>query len=88
MNICNMEVPLMKFLVLKKLTILNPLGNGLDINHNNNSEGNKMRIQFLDVKTTAEAIQQAPWAAKIIKVTGGFKAFESIDDYRMFLAQI
>jgi len=34
-----------------------------------------------------DAKRQAPWAAKIVKVEGGYKAFESIADYETWKRQ-
>ena len=28
-----------------------------------------------------------PWAAKIVKVSGGYIAFESVEDWRVWMAQ-
>lgn len=44
-----------------------------------------MRQAFIDsqetgVTTAQQAQEYAPWAAEIIEVEGGFKAFESSDD--------
>ncbi len=46
-----------------------------------------MRNQFIDVKTYYAAKKAAPWASKIIKVDGGYRAFESITDYCLFKNQ-
>lgn len=46
-----------------------------------------MRTEFLQVNTAAKARQLAPWAAKIVKVDGGFMAFESVIDYQRWRAQ-
>lgn len=46
-----------------------------------------MRTLFLEVKTKKQALKLAPWAAKIVKVEGGFKAFESITDYETWKNQ-
>ena len=46
-----------------------------------------MRQKFLEVSTAREARTLAPWAAKIVKVTGGYMAFESIADYQTWAAQ-
>ncbi len=35
----------------------------------------------------AQARDTAPWAAKIVKVDGGYMAFESIDDYNTWKRQ-
>lgn len=39
-----------------------------------------MRKQFIECKTRRTAARQAPWAAAIIKVDGGYLAFESAAD--------
>lgn len=39
------------------------------------------------VDTREEAEQQAPWAAVIVEVEGGFMAFESMDDYKTWESQ-
>jgi hypothetical protein len=31
--------------------------------------------------------RQCPWAAKIVKVHGGYMAFESIDDWKVWKSQ-
>jgi hypothetical protein len=41
----------------------------------------KMRVEFIEVKTLKAARAKAPWAAKIVRVEGGYMAFESISDY-------
>ncbi|MCK9597881.1 MAG: hypothetical protein M0R06_02500 [Sphaerochaeta sp.] len=46
-----------------------------------------MRKSFFDCATLAEAKKLAPWAAKIVRVDGGFLAFESPDDYRVWKNQ-
>ena len=46
-----------------------------------------MRVQTIDAKTAKQARQQAPWAAKIVKVDGGYKAFESLQDYKTWKNQ-
>lgn len=28
--------------------------------------------------------RQCPWAAKIVKVSGGYKAFESVEDWKVW----
>jgi hypothetical protein len=47
----------------------------------------KLRQQFIGVKTRKEAEQEATWAAKIVKVEGGYLAFESIADYKTWKNQ-
>lgn len=46
-----------------------------------------MRIEHINTKTAAQARKLAPWAAKIVKVSGGYRAFESIADYMTWKAQ-
>ena len=46
-----------------------------------------MRSQFIECKTRAIAARQCPWAAKIVKVEGGYRAFESIQDYNTWKNQ-
>jgi len=46
-----------------------------------------MRQQLIEVKTRKEAEQEAPWAAKIVKVEGGYLAFESMTDYETWKNQ-
>jgi len=46
-----------------------------------------MRREFVDCKTRATAKCRCPWAAVIIKAEGGYWAFESWDDYRLWKAQ-
>lgn len=40
-----------------------------------------MRTEFVEVETITEAEAACPWAAKIVEVEGGFRAFESIADF-------
>lgn len=45
-------------------------------------------IRFLEgVKTRKQATKIAPWAAVIVKVDGGYKAFESVDDFIVWSKQ-
>jgi hypothetical protein len=46
-----------------------------------------MRKSFLEVKTRAAAVKLAPWAAKIVKVEGGFMAFEFVTDWQAWKRQ-
>lgn len=46
-----------------------------------------MRTQFIECKTRRTAVRRAPWAAEIIKVSGGYMAFESIADAEAWKAQ-
>lgn len=40
-----------------------------------------MRVEFVQVNTRKEAEKQCPWAARIMKVEGGYRCFESVVDY-------
>jgi hypothetical protein len=46
-----------------------------------------MKTEFFEVCTETEAQELAPWAAVIVAVEGGYKAFESINDYETWLKQ-
>ncbi len=46
-----------------------------------------MRTEFIHAKTAAQARKLAPWAAKVIKVSGGYMAFESVSDYETWKRQ-
>lgn len=46
-----------------------------------------MRTLFIECDTREEAERAAPWAAVIVEVDGGFKAFESAADYERWEAQ-
>ena len=46
-----------------------------------------MRIEHINAKTAAQARKLSPWAAKVVKVCGGYRAFESIADYMTWKAQ-
>jgi len=46
-----------------------------------------MRSEFIICKTRKTAINRAPWASIIIKVDGGYLAFESITDYAVWKNQ-
>lgn len=37
--------------------------------------------------TFEEALKAAPWAAEVVVVDGGWKAFESMTDYEQWLRQ-
>ena len=49
-------------------------------------EGNTM-IEFVDTDDRRKAVRLMPWAAKIIKVEGGYKGFEFMADYKMWRSQ-
>ena len=40
-----------------------------------------MRQQFIETKTRKAAVEACPWADKILKVVGGYMAFETQEDY-------
>lgn len=46
-----------------------------------------MKQSLIECRTAAQAKQMAPWAAKIVKVDGGYMAFESISDYQTWKGQ-
>lgn len=46
-----------------------------------------MRTQFVQVDTRKQATSECPWAAKIVKVDGGYMCFESVTDYETWRAQ-
>lgn len=46
-----------------------------------------MRRQHLDCKTAKQARELAPWAAKIVKVEGGYLAFESLTEWSTWKGQ-
>lgn len=46
-----------------------------------------MRSAFIECRSRTTAGRRAPWAAIIIKVEGGFHAFESMTDYRIWRGQ-
>lgn len=46
-----------------------------------------MKKDLLIVKTKKDAMKKAPWACKIVKVTGGYMAFESWDDFETWKNQ-
>jgi hypothetical protein len=41
-----------------------------------------MRVEFIELKKRTSVNRIAPWACMIVKVEGGWMAFESIEDYR------
>lgn len=47
-----------------------------------------MRSEFIEANTLVEAEAAAPWAAEIIKVDGGYHAFESMADYDQWMRTI
>ncbi len=46
-----------------------------------------MRTEFIQAKTRKQAEKIAPYAAKIVKVEGGYRAFESLEDYKTWKNQ-
>lgn len=46
-----------------------------------------MAAQLILTDTRYEAKKAAPWAEKIVKVCGGYMAFESLEDYRIWKNQ-
>ena len=46
-----------------------------------------MRQEFVECKSRKTAVRKCPWAAKIVKVEGGYHAFESIEDWRIWKNQ-
>lgn len=46
-----------------------------------------MKIETSAAKTRKIAVKQMPWAAKVVKVDGGYKGFESVDDYQTWKRQ-
>lgn len=46
-----------------------------------------MKKETIQTESRKEAINQMPWAAKIVKVDGGYIGFESIVDYQIWQNQ-
>ena len=46
-----------------------------------------MKQQFVEAKNKKAAQAKCPWAEKIVKVTGGYRCFESAADYKIWKAQ-
>ena len=46
-----------------------------------------MRREFVQCKSLKTAKRRAPWACEYAKVFGGWIAFESVEDYRVWLNQ-
>jgi len=46
-----------------------------------------MRKALIEAKNRKEAKGKAPWASRIVKVEGGYMAFESIADYETWRKQ-
>jgi hypothetical protein len=47
-------------------------------------EGREMKKEFIECKSRSTAKRRAPWACKIVKVEGGFMAFESWEDFEVW----
>jgi len=47
-----------------------------------------VRREFIQVKTRRTAVKRAPWACWIVKVEGGYMAFESATDYKTWKNQV
>lgn len=46
-----------------------------------------MASRFIQANSKREAFEMAPDAAKLVKVCGGYMAFDSIDDYETWKKQ-
>ena len=46
-----------------------------------------MRIKFVECKERKTAWEKCPWASVVVKVEGGFMAFESHTDYSTWISQ-
>ncbi len=46
-----------------------------------------MKTETVTATSAKQARKLAPWAAKIVKVEGGYKAFESVTDYQTWRRQ-
>lgn len=46
-----------------------------------------MRQHIIECKTLRTAKRRAPWAAKLVKVYGGWMAFESVTDWEIWKNQ-
>ena len=46
-----------------------------------------MKIKFVMENKKIKAMEECPWASKIVKVQGGFLCFESITDYTIWKNQ-
>lgn len=46
-----------------------------------------MRKTFIEEKDRRKVIKLAPWAAKAIKVDGGYMVFESVEDWKIWSRQ-
>ena len=43
---------------------------------------------FKECPTREDVEKAAPWAAEIVEVDGGWAAFESVDEYNMWMRQL
>ena len=41
-----------------------------------------------ETMTRAQAVEALPWAAKVVKVDGGWMGFESVADYETWAKQV
>lgn len=46
-----------------------------------------MKTQFVETNSRKEAVNEMPWAEKVVKVSGGYMGFESADDYKTWKNQ-
>jgi len=46
-----------------------------------------MKKEMITASSAKQARKLAPWAAKIVKVEGGYMAFESVSDYQTWRKQ-
>ena len=46
-----------------------------------------MRTGFIETKKRATAKRECPWAEKIVKVEGGYRCWESTQDYKTWKQQ-
>ena len=46
-----------------------------------------MRQEFVMTDKKSVAIEECPWASKIVKVCDGYQCFESADDYETYINQ-
>lgn len=45
------------------------------------------KVEIIECKTRKTAWRRAPWAAKIVKVEGGFLAFATLTDFTIWRKQ-
>lgn len=46
-----------------------------------------MKVEFVACKTRKTAVRRCPWAARIVKVQGGYRCFESVTDHAIWRNQ-